>query len=80
MKSVRLDPVLEAKLDRAARAMNVSQSQFIRDALIRRCEETLAPSLADRCAPFIGLIKSSGGRASNTGAAFRRAIARRRAR
>jgi hypothetical protein len=78
MKSVRLDPFLEEKLQRAARAAAMSQSQFIRDALIRRCEEVLGGSLAERLAPVIGIVKSSGGRAVNTGAHFRRLLARKR--
>ena len=36
MKSVRLDADMEAKLERAARALATSQSEFIRDALARR--------------------------------------------
>jgi hypothetical protein len=78
VKSVRLDPELEEKLERAARAMDMSQSEFIRDAVARRCEEILTSSLADRLNPVIGLIKSSGGRAARTGAAFRKAICRKR--
>jgi predicted DNA-binding protein len=78
MKSVRLDAELEAKLARAARAVATSESEFIRDALARRCEEVLGASLADRLAPVIGIVKSSGGRAEKSGAAFRKALARRR--
>ena len=80
MKSVRLDHDLEAKLERAARALVMSQSEFLRDALARRCEEVLGESLADRLAPLIGIVKSSGGRAARSGAAFRAAVARRRKR
>ena len=78
MKSVRLDADLQAKLDRAARALATSQSEFIRDALARRCEEVLGASLAERLASVIGIVKSSGGRAARSGAAFRKALARRR--
>jgi len=80
MKSVRLEASLEAKLERAARAVSQSQSEFIRDALARRCEEVLGGSLAERLAPVIGVIKSSGGRARHTGAAFRKVLRRRRGR
>jgi hypothetical protein len=80
MKSVRLDPRLEANLERAARAAGMSQSEFIRDALARRCEELLGGSLAERLAPVAGVVHSSGGRADRTGAAFREALARRRRR
>ena len=78
MISVRLDPNLQAKLERAARAAAMSHSEFIRDALARRCEELLGNSLAGRLAPVIGIVKSSGGRAGRTGAAFREALTRRR--
>ena len=77
MKSVRLDPELETKLRRAARALDVSQSQFIREALARRCHEVLGDTLAQRLAPVIGSVKSRGGRASNSGRAFRKLLAKR---
>jgi hypothetical protein len=80
MKSVRLDAELEAKLERAARALATSQSEFIREALIRRCDEVLGGSLAESLKPFIGAIKGTGGRASRTGDAFREALRRRRRR
>jgi predicted DNA-binding protein len=78
MKSVRLDPDLEARLKRAARALATSESSFIRDALARRCAEVLGGSLAERLAGVIGIVKSSGGRATRSGAAFRDVLARRR--
>jgi hypothetical protein len=77
MKSVRLDAGLEAKLERAARAVALSQSEFIRDALARRCEEVLGGSLAERLGPVIGIVHSSGGRATRTGVAFRRVLRQR---
>jgi hypothetical protein len=80
VKSVRLDPQLEARLERAARAVAVSESEFIRDALARRCAEVLGGSLAERLAPVLGIVNSAGGRAGRTGAAFRQLLARRRAR
>jgi hypothetical protein len=80
VKSVRLDPILEAKLERAARATAMSQSEFIREALARRCAEVLGGSLAERLAPVVGIVKSSGGRADRSGAAFREGLARRRGR
>ena len=80
MKSVRLDADLEAKLARAAQAVGTSESEFIRAALARRCAEVLDGTLADRLASVIGIVNSSGGRASRSGAAFREALARRRRR
>jgi len=78
MKSVRLDPNLQAKLERAARAAAQSQSEFIREALARRCDEILGGSLAERLVPVIGIIQSEGGRARRSGSALRRILARRR--
>jgi hypothetical protein len=80
VKSVRLERGLEARLERAARAAAMSQSEFIRDALARRCDEVLTGSLAERLAPVIGIVRSTGGRAARTGAAFRSILARRRRR
>jgi hypothetical protein len=78
MKSVRLNANLEAKLERAARAVSLSQSEFIRDAVARRCEEVLGGTLAERLAPVIGIVQSLGGRAMRTGAAFRQVLRRRK--
>ena len=80
MKSVRLGDELEQKLDRAARALAMSQSEFLRDAVARRCDEVLAESLRQRLAPVIGVIESQGGRADQTGSAFRTVLARKRRR
>jgi predicted DNA-binding protein len=80
MKSVRLNDELEAKLERAARATAMSQSAFLRDALARRCDEVLGSSLRERLASVVGVVKSSGGRAAQSGAAFRKVLARRRKR
>jgi hypothetical protein len=80
VKSVRLTPHLQSKLERAARATAMSQSEFIRDALTRRCDEVLAGSLAQRLAPVIGIVQSSGGRAARSGAAFREMLAKKRSR
>jgi predicted DNA-binding protein len=74
LKSVRLDPELESRLERAARASAMSQSKFIREALARRCDEVLGGSLAERLAPILGIVHSSGGRAAHTGAAFRQVL------
>jgi hypothetical protein len=80
VKSVRLEPGLQTKLERAARALAQSQSEFIRDALARRCEEVLGGALAVRLAPVVGIVKTSGGRAHRTRDAYRKVLARRRRR
>lgn len=76
MKSVRLDPDLGAKIERAARALATSQSEFIRAALARRCEEVLGVSLAERMHSMVGIVRSSGGRAKSSGRAFRKVLAK----
>jgi hypothetical protein len=80
MKSVRLDLELEKKLARAARAVAMTQSEFLRDALARRCDEVLGGSLQERLGPVVGIVNSSGRRANRSGAAFREALAKRRKR
>ena len=79
-KTVRLDPDLEARLERASRAVDETHSEFIRQAVSRRCEEVLGPSLAERLRPVIGVFESSGGRAARSGAAYRELLKRKRAR
>lgn len=76
-KSARLDPALQEELERAAKALGVSQSELIRDAIARRCREVLGDTLGDRIAPVVGSVDSRGGRARDTGAAFRQLLAKR---
>ena len=80
MKNVQFDPQLESRLERAARTLGISPSALIQEAVAKRCAEVLGPSLAERLAPFIGRIQSSGGRARHTGAGFRRVLAQKRTR
>ena len=77
-KSARFGPELEEELEKAARALGVSQSELIRDAVAKRCREVLGESLAVRLAPSVGRVLSDGGRAKHTGDAFRHSLARRR--
>ena len=84
---MRLDDNLQAKLKRAAQALAMTQSEFLRDALARRCDEVLGDSLEQRLAPVVGIVNSSGDRAAHSrdraahsGPAFRAALARRRRR
>ena len=73
-KSVRFDRDLESLLEEAAQTLGVSQSRLIRDAIAEKCREVLRPPLAQSLAPLIGRIKSEGGRARNSGAAFKRTL------
>ena len=63
MASVRLEPDLEARLERAASLRGESKSDFIRAAVAERVEATLGSSLADRLAHVIGKIDLGGNRA-----------------
>ncbi|MBI4526700.1 MAG: ribbon-helix-helix protein, CopG family [Deltaproteobacteria bacterium] len=73
-KSVRFDRKLESLLEEAAQLLGVSQSELIREAITEKCREVLRPPLFQSLAPFIGRIKSRGGRARSAGVAFKRAL------
>lgn len=73
-KSVRFSQEQEALLEQAAHALGVSQSKLIREAIDEKCREILRPPLAQSLAPFIGRIKSAGGRARRTGSAFKKTL------
>jgi hypothetical protein len=76
-KSVRFDRKLESLLEEAAQSLGISQSKLIREAIAEKCREVLRPPLSQSLAPFIGRIKSKGGRARNSGEAFKRALLKR---
>jgi hypothetical protein len=77
IKRVRFGRDLQARLDRAARTVGISQSEFVRGAVEARCEKVLGASLGERLAAVLGTIRSEGGRARDTGAAMRRLLASR---
>jgi hypothetical protein len=70
MRSVRLDAVLEARLQEAARVTGKPISTLIRDALEAYCDELLKDRPECRLADVIGVVRSTGGRARRTGKAF----------
>jgi len=74
-KSVRFDRKLESLLEEAAQTTGVSQSKLIREAIAEKCRKVLRPPLSKSLLPFIGRIRSKGGRARKTGAALKRALA-----
>jgi len=80
MRSLRLDPELDEKLQRAAAITGESVSEFIRQAVADRADETLATRPSDRFADVAGVIHGGGGRARRTGDAFRRNLVRDRPR
>ncbi len=63
MKSVRLDPKLQARLKQAARLSGVTESDFIRAAITERSDATLTDSLESRLVGIVGAVHSKGGRA-----------------
>ncbi|MGH8604656.1 MAG: ribbon-helix-helix protein, CopG family [Gammaproteobacteria bacterium] len=80
MRSVRLDTTLEAQLEEAARVSGEPVSKIIRRAIESQCREILGEQLAPRLRDVIGVVNSTGGRATRTGAAFTESLKKRRAR
>lgn len=70
MKSLRLDPELEVRLQRAAAVTGESLSEFIRRAAGDRAEAVLTSRGGDDFADVLGVIQGGGGRACRTGEAF----------
>jgi hypothetical protein len=79
VKRIRLDVELQERVARAARVLAISQAEFIRQVLTRRCDEVLGETLAVRLVSVIGIVNSDGHRADRSGAAFCDALARRQA-
>jgi len=80
MRSLRLDPELDEKLQRAAAITGESVSQFIRRAVADRADETLATRPSDQFADVAGVVHGGGGTARRTGDAFRESLVRDRSR
>jgi hypothetical protein len=76
MRSLRLDPDLEEKVQRAAAAVGESVSEFIRHAAAERAALTLRTRQSESFADVSGIIHGGGGRARKSGKAFRDALAR----
>ncbi len=70
MKTVRLDPDLEQRLQRAAAAVGETLSEFIRRAAAKRAADVLDAATPADFADVIGAIHSGGGHARHTGTAF----------
>ncbi len=70
MKSVRLDPELEARLKRAADVSARRESEIIREAIRRYCAELLGRRLDHRLGDLVGSVASGGGDSWRTGRAF----------
>ncbi len=70
MRSVRLDQALEARLEQAAQLSGEPVSNIIRQAIEERCKAILGQRLSDRLRDVTGTVRSSGGRARQTGKTF----------
>jgi hypothetical protein len=68
MRSVRLDPELDELVKRAAAQEGSSVSEFLRLAAAERARRTLAKR--DQLADVIGAVRTGGGAAKRSGAAF----------
>ncbi|MGI8625820.1 MAG: DUF1778 domain-containing protein [Geodermatophilaceae bacterium] len=77
MKSLRLDPELERRLQRAAAVKGETLSEFIRRAAADRAEETLVIGHDGDFDDVLGVVHGGGGRARRTGSAFTDLVAER---
>jgi hypothetical protein len=68
MRSVRLDPELDELVKRAAAQEGSSVSEFLRLAAAERARRTLAKR--DQLEDVIGAVRTGGGAAKRSGAAF----------
>jgi hypothetical protein len=78
MRSLRLDPELDEKVQRAAAVKGESVSQFIRAAAEERADATLNVRPSDRFADVSGVVHGGGDQARRSGEAFTDALAHRR--
>jgi hypothetical protein len=70
MKTLRLDPELEKRLQRAAEIAGESLSEFIRQAAANRADTLLNTGVREDFADVVGVIHGGGNRARRTGEAF----------
>ena len=69
--TVRFDRRLRERLRRAALAASRSESELIREAVARRCDEVLAGRRDEPLADLIGAVRGDGsGYSRRTSAAF----------
>jgi predicted transcriptional regulator len=78
MRSVRLGDNLEERLQEAARISGKPASRIIREAVAEYCEGVLGQRLDRRLGDVVGSVESDGGRAHDTGTAFRRLLEQRK--
>jgi hypothetical protein len=69
-KSFRLDPDLERRLYEAAVREGVPESELIREAIRRRCDEILGGTLLDELGDIVGSVSIGTIGSTRTGEAF----------
>jgi hypothetical protein len=79
MRSLRLDPDLDERVQRAAALEGESVSEFIRHAAAERADEILTKHPSGRFADIAGVVHGGGGRARRSGEVFAEGVARDRA-
>ena len=70
MRSLRLDPELDEKVQRAAAVKEESVSEFIRHAAEERADQVLNNTPRDQFGDVAGVVHGGGGRARHSGKAF----------
>jgi len=75
VRSVRLDPELEALVQRAAQCRGETVSEFLRLAAQARAEATLSERPSALFADVAGSVHGGGGRARRSGPSFTDALA-----
>ena len=76
VKSLRLDPELSERLERAAAVTGETLSQFIRTAAATRADAILTGERPSDWSDVIGVVRGGGGAARRSGAAFADHLAR----
>jgi Protein of unknown function (DUF1778) len=79
VRSVRLDPQLEARLQQAAAIRGESLSEFICRAAAERADATLSAEPSTDFSDVLGVVRAGGGRARRTGTAFTDGLVKRTA-
>lgn len=74
MRSLRLDPELDEKVQRAAALMEESVSEFIRHAAEERADQVLNDRPRDQFGDVAGVVHGGGGRARQSGKALTRQL------
>jgi hypothetical protein len=78
MKSLRLDPELEQRLERAAAVTGETLSQFIRTAVAARADTVLTADGETDWSDVVGVVHGGGGHARRSGEAFAELLQKKR--